>query len=347
MDLPQLSPEELKEDKSPMVIGVVCMLMVISTGILALRLWTRIHIVKKTGTDDWAASFSLVSVLGCSIAIAVMTKFGLGRHQQTVSLEEYIKFLKCFWVSVLFYSLGHLSFKMSFLLQYYRVLVTKHMRKVYFAAMFFIGIWGLSVVIMSFTFCVPLEGFWDRRIPAKCVSQQALFYVFGACSIATDIIIFILPLPALYKLKLPRSQKLYLLAIFSLGFFIVAISVFRLQFLTIKPDFTMGNVQPALWSVGELAAAMVCLCLPPLKALTTRVGLLVTRTSASRTCPSTNRFSRSFGGPPANVTVSPGAKTITTSPTSSPADKPESFGNFPVEADGVEGLERPTATHMV
>ncbi|GKT41711.1 satratoxin biosynthesis SC1 cluster protein 4 [Colletotrichum spaethianum] len=107
---------------------------------------------------------------------------------------------------------------MSFLLQYYRVLCTKFMRKLYIAAMVFIGSWGFSVLVMSFVFCVPLEGFWDHRVPAKCFGQQVLFYVFGACSIVTDIIILLLPLPALFKLQIPRSQKLYLLAIFSLGF---------------------------------------------------------------------------------------------------------------------------------
>lgn len=107
---------------------------------------------------------------------------------------------------------------MAFLLQYYRVLVTHYMKKYYIAAMIFVGAWGLSVVIISFIWCIPLEGFWDRSVPAKCLPQQVLFYLFGACSIATDILIFLLPLPALIQLKLPRTQKLYLLGIFSLGF---------------------------------------------------------------------------------------------------------------------------------
>lgn len=59
--LPHLSPEELQEDKSPLVLGVISMCLFISTGILILRLWTRFHIVKRIGIDDWAAAFSLVS----------------------------------------------------------------------------------------------------------------------------------------------------------------------------------------------------------------------------------------------------------------------------------------------
>lgn len=60
MDLPQLSLEELSRDRSPIVVGVVSMCLIISTAILALRLWTRYYIVKKIGVDDYAATFSLV-----------------------------------------------------------------------------------------------------------------------------------------------------------------------------------------------------------------------------------------------------------------------------------------------
>ncbi|EXF74152.1 hypothetical protein CFIO01_08783 [Colletotrichum fioriniae PJ7] len=345
--LPHLSPEELQEDKSPLVLGVISMCLFISTGILILRLWTRFHIVKRIGIDDWAAAFSLISVLGVGLSQAVMTRYGLGKHQQTVSPDEMIGFMKCFWVSVLFYSLGHLSFKMAFLLQYYRVLVTHYMKKYYIAAMIFVGAWGLSVVIISFIWCIPLEGFWDRSVPAKCLPQQVLFYLFGACSIVTDILIFLLPLPALIQLKLPRTQKLYLLGIFSLGFLIVGISVLRLQFLKIDPDFTYWNVEPAMWSLGELSAAMVCLCLPPLKALAARMGLLVTRTGTSRTVPST--VDQHTRGPASNAPLSPVPRAVDTYPTNSPgSEKPGSFGNYVVETErSDEDVIRPSPAHMV
>ncbi|TDZ68085.1 Satratoxin biosynthesis SC1 cluster protein 4 [Colletotrichum trifolii] len=327
MDLPQLPPEVLAEDRSPTVIGVVTMCLFITTTLLGLRLWTRACVVKQVGADDYATICAWLSVMGCGLAIVIMTRFGLGRHEQT-----------CFWLSTVFYGLGHLAFKMSFLLQYYRVLVTHHMRKWYVAAMVVVLAWGLSVLVMSLAFCVPIQGFWDHSIPAKCFSQHVLYYLFGACSIATDIIIFLLPLPALFKLQLPRSQKLYLLGIFSLGFFIVAISVFRLQFLQIRPDFTYGNVTPALWSLGELSAAMFCLCLPPLKALATRMGLVEpTKTGAS----SNNRKSNLLGSPSTDIT----ARTGEITQPNSPGEKPRNFGNFFTETE-LDQSERSTSSSL-
>ncbi|EFQ27819.1 hypothetical protein CGRA01v4_02753 [Colletotrichum graminicola] len=326
MDLPQLSSEELGRDVSPMVIGVVSMCLVIATGVLALRLWTRHHILQKIGWDDYAASFALLSIWGCGVSIAVMTRYGLGRHQQTVNtLEEHVKVFKCFWCSVLFYGYGHLSFKMAFLAQYYNVLRTPRMRNIYIAAMVLIGLWGFGNLFVIFQFCDPLVGFWDPRVPARCMDQKVLFYAFSSLSIATDVIIYLLPLPALSKLKIPRSQKNYLLAIFSLGFFVVVIAVIRIRYLDIGPDFTWANVEPAMWSMGELTGAMVCLCLPTLKALGSRLGLVATDVENPETSPSANQnIGRS---------ISSGLAINGTGTTNSPRKPPIDFANFVQEGE--------------
>lgn len=136
---------------------------------------------------------------------------------------------------------------MSFLSQYYSVLCTNHMRRVYIAAMVIVGAWGTTVVLMSFMFCIPLQGFWDHRVPAKCFSQQISFYAFGACNIVTDIIIFVLPLPAIFKLKLPRSQRYYLLGIFSIGFLYVPTPLLFFSFVGREGNMTYRNLLPASW----------------------------------------------------------------------------------------------------
>lgn len=62
MDLPTLTPQQMAEDRSATVIGVVTMCFVVASSMLGLRLWTRIQIVKQTGADDWVAAVSLVSL---------------------------------------------------------------------------------------------------------------------------------------------------------------------------------------------------------------------------------------------------------------------------------------------
>ncbi|EAQ93100.1 hypothetical protein CHGG_01335 [Chaetomium globosum CBS 148.51] len=91
------------------------------------------------------------------------------------------------------------------------------------------------------------------------------WYINAAGNIITDIVIFVLPLPALCRLNLRRGQKLALLGVFSLGFFTCAISVIRIQYLKLSADVTWDNVGASCWSIGEVCSGITCACLPTLR----------------------------------------------------------------------------------
>ncbi|KAM0496718.1 hypothetical protein ACHAP8_007300 [Fusarium lateritium] len=84
-----------------------------------------------------------------------------------------------------------------------------------------------------------------------------------------------MPLPIIWKLKLHLSQKLLLSGIFGLGFFTIAISILRLQWLTPEKDFTWWNVTAASWSLAELVSGIACSCLPTFKPLLQKAKSLV------------------------------------------------------------------------
>lgn len=108
--------------------------------------------------------------------------------------------------------------KLTLLFQYYRVLAVQHMRKWYISAILLIGAWGLSQVIVSLCRCVPLKGFWDHTVKARCIPPYPQIWIFSAGNIFTDFIVILLPMPVLFKLNVPKTQKILLFFIFSLGF---------------------------------------------------------------------------------------------------------------------------------
>lgn len=55
-------PANSHEDKSSVAYGVGAFWLSFSTIIVGLRLWTR-TIIRQLGIDDWAALFTLVSIL--------------------------------------------------------------------------------------------------------------------------------------------------------------------------------------------------------------------------------------------------------------------------------------------
>ncbi|SPO05143.1 related to integral membrane protein [Cephalotrichum gorgonifer] len=258
-------PPGFNDDKSWIAIFTVTLCLTVATVMVGLRVYTRMVVTKQMGMDDWAAIFTLLITYADGITIAFQTRYGLGRHIYALKSDDIMQYFKCFWLSIVLYCAGLLGAKMTFLLQYYRVLAVQKMRMVYIIAIVIVGAWGLSQFLIGVLMCRPIQGFWDKRIEATCIPNQPQFYINAAGNIATDVAVFLLPMPAIRHLNLPRTQKLLLLGVFSLGFFTVAISVIRIKFLAVTEDPTWDNIESSGWSIGELTSALTCSCLPTLR----------------------------------------------------------------------------------
>lgn len=164
-----------------------------------------------------------------------VTRYGLGRHASTLSPEDLVVYqrvrksilcifssadnVKAFFVSLFLYITTLAVVKLVFLLQYYRIMSVSNMRVVYIAMIVLVAVWGIGQGTFALVACVPLEGFWNPSVHAKCVPNAHIaWYISALFNIVTDIIIMILPLPVIRKLNLPGSQKAFLVGIFSVGF---------------------------------------------------------------------------------------------------------------------------------
>jgi hypothetical protein len=92
------------------------------------------------------------------------------------------------------------------------------MRRVYIGAIIIVGAWGISQVLIGIFMCRPIEGFWDQTVAATCIPNFPQFYINAVGNIITDVAVFLIPLPVIGHLNLPRAQKVLLFGIFSIGF---------------------------------------------------------------------------------------------------------------------------------
>ena len=65
--------------------------------------------------------------------------------------------------------------------------------------------------------CTPIPRAWDKSLYGTCIDITANWYANAGFSIATDVIILVLPMPILYKSRLPPNQKRALMFVFALG----------------------------------------------------------------------------------------------------------------------------------
>lgn len=52
---------------------------------------------------------------------------------------------------------------------------------------------------------------------ARCIETYALIYASAPLNVITDLLILILPMPVLTSLRLPKKQKIILIAVFAGG----------------------------------------------------------------------------------------------------------------------------------
>lgn len=75
--------------------------------------------------------------------------------------------------------------------------------------------WILASVL---TTCVPLDSLWViSKVPTYC-HHFSVHWVNAGLNMFSDVLIFLLPLPVIISLRLPKKQRFALSFIFLLGF---------------------------------------------------------------------------------------------------------------------------------
>ncbi|TGO50596.1 hypothetical protein BCON_0180g00220 [Botryotinia convoluta] len=115
---------------------------------------------------------------------------------------------------------------------------------------------------------------WHFSLTASCIEITTLNVANGALNLATDVVIMIMPLPLIWHLQLKRAQKWGLMAIFSTGIFVCASTLVR-EIIIVKTDKEVdqswATVGEITWMTVELNVAIICISLPILSPVYTRI----------------------------------------------------------------------------
>jgi len=79
--------------------------------------------------------------------------------------------------------------------------------------------WLIQAILTIVLACTPVAYNWDHTLEGgHCnITLNALLYSSMATNLATDLYVFILPLPALAGLTMKKSRKIGLILTFMLG----------------------------------------------------------------------------------------------------------------------------------
>ncbi|KAM0272199.1 hypothetical protein ACHAQH_008822 [Verticillium albo-atrum] len=200
-------------------------------------------------------------------------KYGLGRHSENVTAEEGAEHMRFLLVCILNYNMGMNVVKLGFLFQYRRIFEQSLIQKVCYWFIIYVCVWAcVQATLLGFA-CLPIS-FIVPSMAGTCLNTLPIWYFSSGMSMATDILIFCIPIPSVLKLQLPLKQRLLVLAIFGLGFFVCIISIYRMFTLkagVISQDPSWDNIGVAIWSCLELNVSIIASTLPTLRPLLARL----------------------------------------------------------------------------
>ena len=140
------------------------------------------------------------------------------------------------------YLISVLGYKMSILILYLRLFaVNRIFRYLTWSTMLFV-VGYLSANLFTQIFgCSPRSKYWNPDIPGHCINYTKAGLAYGSMNIASDLLIFVLPLPIVWRLKLSRREKAGVSIIFMSG----------AMYAGPSSDFSynaeFSHAEPALW----------------------------------------------------------------------------------------------------
>ncbi|KAJ9634390.1 hypothetical protein H2199_009048 [Coniosporium tulheliwenetii] len=240
---------DLSENQNGMILGGVIILTIIGTVAVALRVVARMKAKDfEFFVDDYLIIGALAFSWGTAICSVASIPYGNGKHLQALTFYEFKKLWQILFAYVMIYATAVTCTKASIVLFYRRIFNLKW--SAYVCMFFAIGYW-ITVIVTINVACRPLQYFWNQYVDptAKgvCIDVPKFFFANGIAAMLIDVLILCVPIPVIWGLQMPTSQKLAVSGIFLLGSFACVASIVRIITLeqNVKSDDPTWTISPS------------------------------------------------------------------------------------------------------
>lgn len=161
---------------------------------------------------------------------------GLGRHIEIIPLSQAHNFRLCGFLMTIFVSnQGLCMLKTAIGFNVLRFCAGNTMwpwyRWIVWAILAIVWIFTACYFSFALTHCDPMQKFWDLTIKGGTCIPIATYtkYAMGNTSLstATDVFLALVPIPIIWKVKLPVRVRLGLIGVLSLGYITVVFGIVK------------------------------------------------------------------------------------------------------------------------
>lgn len=215
-----LPPHNGDENRQGGIMATTFIVTILACAVVALRMGTRIWIVKNVGPDDYMILLAAIGIVIGLGLVVVQVHYGFGRHKYYLTGWNYIEFTKYAfgeWTQT-FQTLMFTKLSICFFLL--RIPVEKIFIRPIQAM---ITILVVSNVVLTFVWlfqCTPVDGAWNKKKTARCFTDAQLQRIIisqAVISIVSDFMLALFPVVLLWKVQIAPRIKAGLCALMSLG----------------------------------------------------------------------------------------------------------------------------------
>ncbi|KAI9035182.1 dimethylallyl tryptophan synthase [Aspergillus affinis] len=271
-----VSVEYLEADISEQLIVAASVILVVTTILLALRLYVRSLPSVKSGLEDLLLLPAyLLSVGACITALLAVTKGGAGRHVEAILLEDPNMVVVR---SKLIYSLSWLTAysncfsRVSVLILLFNIFTPGVTRTCTVLLMVYMVLFVISQTITGSMECRPIAKLWHPKLEGTCIDLFLFFKMSGILNIVGDVAIVLLPAHMVWNLHASVAKKVGIAFVFLSGSIGIIASCFRTaSFFTSHEtsaiDPTWADVELMSWTIVESGMYMSAACTMRLRPL--------------------------------------------------------------------------------
>ncbi|KAL5120263.1 hypothetical protein ACEQ8H_001821 [Pleosporales sp. CAS-2024a] len=245
---------------------------------------------RRDGTSGDADIVLQVFSIGTTIIVIMASQlYGWDRHAWDLLPAAMEQGRKASLAGQTLFVLASSTVKISILVSYFRIAPEKSLLRklvwgtfaLVFAAfvVFLVALWvqcmcvrrWLTVALLADSGS-PISSYWKLTSDHRdCIAEGPPLVVQSTLNVVTDFIIYTLPIPTLFSLQLPWTQRIGLMVLFGVGGVVMVAGSFRAYWvhytLFETYDATWEGYQIWVWTAVETTVGVICGCIPALKPL--------------------------------------------------------------------------------
>ncbi|KAI0592798.1 hypothetical protein F4775DRAFT_597854 [Biscogniauxia sp. FL1348] len=216
--------------------------------------------------DDYLVFVATILVNIMLVLAGFLMKFGLGNDTGDIHerLYDILHVMVGFRVSFLLCIFAN---KLSAILFYQRVFVTRDMQIACKVLCIFVVVWSGANLIQEFTICQPLEAFFNG---APCPARKGMDIAVCFFNAFSDVVVLLLPIRPIWKLQMQKKTKVALTIVFTLGLATTTIAILRFTAIIdtdYQGDMIGTAVSSIMYAILEPNLIILCISLPMLQPL--------------------------------------------------------------------------------